>query len=148
MASTEIGEIEFAALTAEALIDTFYSIKSAYAATGAWLMNRKTMAFVRKLKDSDGAFIWQGGLAAGQPASLLGRPVYEAIDMEDPAAGKSPVVFGDFASGYTIADRTGFEILRDDFTGAANGIVKLHARRRVGGRVVLGEALTKLSLAA
>ena len=47
-----------------------------------------------------------------------------------------------------IADRTGFEILRDDYTGAANGIVKLHARRRVGGRVVLGEAMTKLKIAA
>lgn len=148
MTSTEIGDLEAATLTADALIDAFYAIKSAHAANGAWLMNRKTMAAVRKLKDTDGSFIWQGGLAAGQPATLLGRPVYEAVDMDDPTAGKSPVVFGDFASGYTIADRTGFEILRDDYTGAANGIVKLHARRRVGGRVVLGEALTKLSLAA
>ncbi|SOC23190.1 phage major capsid protein, partial [Rhodobacter maris] len=69
-------------------------------------------------------------------------------DMDDATAGKTPIVFGDFASGYTIADHTGFSIMRDDYTGAANGIVKLHARRRVGGRVTLGEALAKLKLAA
>lgn len=68
--------------------------------------------------------------------------------MADPVVGNTPIVFGDFAAGYAIADRVGFEIVRDDYTGAANGIVKLHARRRVGGRVVMGEALTKLKVAA
>jgi len=148
MTSAEVPELEVAGLDADALIDLFYELKSAYSKNGAWMMNRKTMATVRKMKDTDGTYLWQSGLTGGQPATLLGRPVYEAVDMADPTAGNSPIVFGDFASGYTIADRTGFEILRDDYTGAANGIVKLHASRRVGGRVVLGEALTKLKLAA
>ncbi|PCD76226.1 phage major capsid protein [Pseudothioclava arenosa] len=148
MTSAEVPELEVAGLDGDALVDLFYALKSAYSKNGAWMMNRKTMATVRKLKDTDGTYLWQSGLTSGQPATLLGRPVYEAVDMADPTAGNTPIVFGDFASGYTIADRTGFEILRDDYTGAANGIVKLHARRRVGGRVVLGEALTKLKLAA
>lgn len=148
MTSTEVGSKEVEGLDADALIDLFYSVKSAYSTAGAWLMNRKTMAAVRKLKDLDGTFIWQAGLAAGQPATLLGRPVYEAPDMDDVVAGKAPIIFGDFASGYAVADRTGFEILRDDYTGAENGIIKLHARRRVGGRVILGEALSKLKMAA
>lgn len=148
LTSTEIGENEVAAITGDVLIDHFYSVKTAYSVNGAWIMNRATMAIVRKLKDSDGAYLWQGGIAAGQPATLLGRPVYEAVDMPNPTAGNSPIVFGDFASGYAIADRVGFEILRDDYTGAATGIVKLIARRRVGGRVIMGEALSKLSLAA
>jgi HK97 family phage major capsid protein len=67
--------------------------------------------------------------------------------MPDVAADATPIVFGDFASGYAVADRVGFDILRDDYTGAANGIIKLHARRRVGGRVVMGEALAKLKIA-
>ena len=112
------------------------------------MMNRKTMAVVRKLKDADGQYLWQAGLAAGQPAMLLGRPVYEAVDMPDPNAGNTPIIFGDFATGYAVADRVGFEIIRDELTGAANGMVKFVARRRVGGRVVMGEALAKLSLAA
>jgi HK97 family phage major capsid protein len=150
LTSTEVDAFEAAgtALASDDLIDTFYSIKTAYSASGVWMMNRYSMAVVRKLKDSDGSYLWQPSIAAGVPPTLLGRPVYEAVDMPNPVAGATPIVFGDFASGYAIADRVGFEILRDDYTGAANGIVKLHARRRVGGRVVLGEALTKLKLAA
>jgi len=146
--STEVPNNEVAAITADDLIDHFYSVKTNYAANGVWMMNRKTMAVVRKLKDLDGQYLWQSALAAGQPATLLGRPVYEAVDMPDPTAGNTPIVFGDFAEGYAIADRIGFEIVRDEITGAANGMVKLIARRRVGGRIVMGEALSKLSLAA
>lgn len=147
LTSPDIAEHE-ADLTADDLTDIFYSIKTAYSANGSWLMNRKTMAAIRKLKDGDGQYLWQPAITAGQPPLLLGCPVYEGVDMPDPAEGATPIVFGDFASGYAIADRVGFEIIRDDLTGAANGIIKLHARRRVGGRVVMGEALTKLKIAA
>ncbi|UWR82885.1 phage major capsid protein [Phaeobacter inhibens] len=148
LTSTEVANNEIAAIDADALIDHFYAVKTGYAANGVWLMNRKTMALVRKLKDADGQYLWQPGLTVGQPANLLGRPVYEAVDMPDPTSGNTPIVFGDFATGYAVADRTGFEIIRDELTGAANGMVKFVARRRVGGRVVMGEALSKLSLAA
>ena len=148
LTAADVPDNEVAAINGDALIDHFYSVKTAYSATGAWLMNRKTMAVVRKLKDADGQYLWQAALAAGQPATILGRPVYEAVDMPDPAAGATPIVFGDFATGYAIADRIGFEIVRDELTGASTGLVKFIARRRVGGRVVLPEALAKLSLAA
>lgn len=148
LTSTEVANNEVATIDADALIDHFYALKTAYAATGVWMMNRKTMAVVRKLKDADGQYLWQPGLTANQPAMLLGRPVYEAVDMPDPTAGNTPIIFGDFATGYAVADRVGFEIIRDELTGAANGMVKFVARRRVGGRVVMGEALAKLSLAA
>lgn len=148
LTSTAVAEREVEAVTADDLIDLFYAIKTAYSSNGAWLMNRQTMATVRKLKDTDGSYLWERGIVGSQPAQLLGRPVYEAVDMPNIAAGSTPIVFGDFANGYAIADRTGFEIIRDDLTGAGNGIVKLHARRRVGGRVIMGEALTKLSIAA
>lgn len=149
--STDVEEVAVATaagFNAEALIDLYYFIKTSYSVNGSWLMNRKTMSVVRKLKDSDGTYIWQPGITAGQPSLLLGRPVYEAVDAPDIAAGKTPIIFGDFASGYAIADRVGFDIIRDDITGAGNGVVKLHARRRVGGRVIMGEALAKLKITA
>ncbi len=147
LTSDEVQEFE-GELTADDLQDLFYSIKTAYSRNGAWLMNRKTMSAIAKLKDNDGAYLWQRSIALGAPPTLFGRPVYEAVDMPDADATKTPIVFGDFATGYAVADRVGFEIIRDDITGAGNGIVKLHARRRVGGRVVMGEALTKLKVAA
>ncbi|KIP99263.1 capsid protein [Agrobacterium tumefaciens] len=150
--SADVQEVEgsFAQgdIAADSLIDLFYKIKTAYSTNGSWLMNRSTMATVRKLKDTDGTYLWQPSITAGQPPLLLGRPVFEGVDMPDVAVDATPVVFGDFANGYAVADRVGFDIIRDDLTGAGNGIVKLHARRRVGGRVIMGEALAKLKIAA
>lgn len=149
LTSPEIAENQTnAAGLTDALIDLYYGIKTAYASRGSWLMTRKAMGIVRKLKDSDGAFLWQPSLAAGQPGTLLGRPVYAAEDMPDPILGNTFAVFGDYHSAYTVADHVDLSVLRDEYTGAANGIVKLHARRRVGGRVVMGEAARKLVLVA
>ncbi len=150
LTSTEIDAFESAntAIKADDLIDTFYALSSSYSSRGSWLMNRASMSAVRKLKDTTGQYLWQPSIAANVPPTILGRPVYEAPDMPNPAAGATPIAFGDFASGYLIADRIALEIGRDDLTGWGTGLVKILARRRVGGRVVLGEALTKLKLAA
>jgi len=146
LTSTEVTDNAVAALDADTLIDHFYSVKTAYSRNGTWLMNRKTIGHVHKLKDSEGRSLWQPSLAAGAPPSLLGRPVLEAVDMPDAVSGNSPIIFGDFREGYTIADRIGFEIIRDELTEAAIGRVKFIARRRVGGRVTMGEALSKMTL--
>jgi len=137
-----------AVLKGDDLIDLFYAVASFYSSRGTWLMNRQTMAVVRKLKNNQGDYIWQPALAAGQPPSIMGRPVLEAPDMPLPAAGATPIVFGDFASGYLVADRIGLEVKTDELTGWNTGIVKVLARRRVGGRVVEGNALVKLKLKA
>src|SRR3546814_5452332 len=71
-----------------------------------WVMNSATLALIRKMKTTDGAFIWQPSLAAGQPATLLGYPVVEAEDMPDVAANSLSVAFGNFRQGYLIAERT------------------------------------------
>ena len=150
LTSTEVLNVDAAATTLDAddILNAFYNLKTAYATRGAWLMNRNTMALLRAMKGLDGQYFWQPGLADGQPTTLLGRPIYEAVDMPDPAPGNVPIVFGDFRTGYTVADRVGFDLIRDDYTGATTGLVKFIARRRVGGRVVMGEALTKLSIPA
>ena len=150
LTSPEVGTLTTAAsaIGTDDLIDVFYSIPSAYAARGHWLMNRKTMSVVRKLRDGDGNLIWQQGLQAGQPGLLLGRPVLEAVDMPNPDEEETPIIFGDFASAYTILDRVGFEAEYDRLTGWKNGIINLLARRRVGGRVTLGEPLVKLAVKA
>ena len=119
----------------------------AYRGNGAWMMNSTTVGAVRKLVTSTGAPLWVDSLAAANPPTILGRPVIEAIDMPDIAANAFPVVFGDFNSAYRIYDRVSLTLLRDPFTQATNGLVRFHARRRVGGDVVLAEAIRKLKIA-
>ena len=100
------------------------------------------------LKDADKNYIWRPGLAEGIPNTILGQPYLEMPDMPDEAANATPIAFGDFRRAYLLVDRMQMSMLRDPFTRATQGQVKFLARRRVGGQVVLAEAIRKLKVAA
>jgi HK97 family phage major capsid protein len=129
------------------LIDLFHSLPPAYRNSGVWMLNSTSVAAIRKLTTSMGAPVWVDSLAVGNPSTILGRPVIEAVDMADVAAGSFPIAFGDFKAGYRIYDRVSLAVLRDPFTQAKNSLVRFHARRRVGGDVVRPEAIRKLKMA-
>lgn len=117
----------------DAVIDLVYALGAEYRANGTFVMNSKTAGEVRKLKDGDGRFLWSDGLAAGEPARLLGYPVLIAEDMPDIASGSDSIAFGDFAAGYTVAERPDLRVLRDPFSAKPN--VLFYATKRVGGDV-------------
>jgi len=123
----------------DVLINALYGLKAQYRANATWFMNRATSALTRKLKDSDGAYLWSPGIAAGQPASLLGYPVASFEDMPDPATGSLSIAVGDMRSAYQIVDRQGIRMLRDPFT--AKPKILFYATKRTGGAMVNGEAL-------
>lgn len=118
---------------ADALVDLVYALGAQYRANGTFVMNSRTAGAVRKLKDGDGRFLWSDGLAAGEPARLLGYPVLIAEDMPDIASDSFAVAFGDFARGYTVAERPDLRVLRDPFSAKPH--VLFYATRRVGGDV-------------
>ena len=118
---------------ADAIIDLVYSLGADYRAGASFVMNSKTAGVVRKMKDLDGRFLWSDGLAAGEPARLLGYPVLVAEDMPDIATGARAVAFGDFRAGYTIAERPDLRVLRDPFSAKPH--VLFYATKRVGGDV-------------
>ncbi|MEQ9242776.1 phage major capsid protein [Roseovarius indicus] len=117
----------------EGIIDLVYALGAQYRANGTFVMNSKTAGAVRKLKDADGRFLWSDGLAAGEPARLLGYPVLIAEDMPDIASDAMAIAFGDFAAGYTIAERPDLRVLRDPFSAKPH--VLFYATKRVGGDV-------------
>ena len=120
-------------LTAEAIVDLVYALGAQYRANGSFVMNSKTAGLVRKLKDGDGRFMWSDGLAAGEPARLMGYPVLVAEDMPDVASDAMAIAFGDFNAGYTVAERPDLRILRDPFSAKPH--VLFYATKRVGGDV-------------
>jgi HK97 family phage major capsid protein len=128
------------------LIDLVQALRSPYRQGAVFVMNSSTAARIRKFKTDDGAFVWQPGLVAGQPDSLLGYPVVEAEDMPDVAADSLSVAFGNFKAGYLIAERQETQILRDPFTNKP--FVHFYATRRVGGQVMNSEAIKLLKFAA
>jgi HK97 family phage major capsid protein len=128
------------------LIDLVQALRPPYRQGAAFVMNSSTAARIRKFKTSDGAFLWQPGLVAGQPDTLLGYPVVEAEDMPDVAADSLSIAFGNFKAGYLIAERTETQILRDPFTHKP--FVHFYATKRVGGQVSNSEAIKLMKFAA
>jgi len=129
---------------ADGLLSLKYGIKTAYARNGTWVMNRTTMGSVRKLKDGQNNYIWQPGIAQGRPNTIDGDPYVEVPDMPSEGAGTYPVAYGDFNRAYTLVDRVAMQMLRDPYTQATSGNIRFLFRRRVGGAVVLAEAIRKL----
>ena len=125
---------DFASVNAaDAIVDLVYALDASYRAGASFVMNSKTAGAVRKMKDADGRFLWSDGLAAGEPARLMGYPVLVAEDMPDIAAGTFAIAFGDFGAGYTIAERPDLRVLRDPFSAKPH--VLFYATKRLGGDV-------------
>ncbi len=128
------------------MIDVMHALRSGYRQGASWVMNSATLAVIRKLKTSDGAFLWQPGLVEGQPDRLLGYPIVEAENMPDIAANTFPIAFGNFKQGYLIAERSATQILRDPFTNKP--YVHFYATKRVGGQVLDSAAIKLLKIEA
>lgn len=135
-------------LSADDLIKLYFELKTAYARNATWVMKRSTIRDARLLKDAvNGNYLWAPGLAGVSPATILDRPYVEAPDMPAVADAAKAVAFGDFRRGYIIVDRMQMAVLRDPYTQARNGMVEFIFRRRVGGQVVIPEAIKVLTIA-
>ncbi len=131
------------AVTADELMDLYYSLKSPYRKKSVWVLNDSTIKAIRKLKDGNGQYLWQPSLTAGTPDTILGRPVKTSAYMPAIAAGARSIAFGDF-SYYWIADRQGRSFKRLNELFAATGQVGFLASQRVDGRLILAEAIKVL----
>ncbi len=130
----------------DVLIDAIYGIKAQYRANSNWFMNRSTLKLTRKLKDSDGAYLWAPGIAAGQPSTLMGYGVANFEDMADPATGSLSLAFGDMRETYQIVDRLGIRVLRDPYSAKPH--VLFYTTKRVGGDVINFESLKLINMKA
>jgi HK97 family phage major capsid protein len=130
---------------ADGLLKLKYGLKTAYTRNASWALNRTTLGSVRRLKDAQKNYIWMPGIALGRPNTIDGDPYVEVPDMPNEGAGATPVAYGDFSRAYTLVDRIAMEMLRDPYTQATSGNVRFIFRRRLGGQVVLTEAIRKLT---
>ena len=133
------------ALSPDAMIKMMYDLPAMYRNSGTWMLNGTTLGVIRTLKDGDGRMLWQPSFQAGQPETILGRPVVEAVDMPDISSGGFPILYGDF-SAYRIVDRLSMSILVNPYLLASKGLTRIHATRRVGGRVIQAARFRKLKM--
>jgi HK97 family phage major capsid protein len=131
------------------LVDLLFALKTPYINNATWLFERLTLRKIRKIK-ANSEYIWAPAVAGsganqiltGVPATILERPYLLCTDVAATGTtNNKSVIVGDFKKAYLIVDRIGMEILRDPFTQGASGNVRFIARKRVGGQVVLAEAI-------
>lgn len=115
------------------LVDLVYSLKAGYRQNASWVMNRRTQAEIRKLKDAQGHYLWQPPALAGGRATLMNFPLVEAEEMPPIAVDSCPIAFGDFRRGYLVVDRLGVRVLRDPYS--AKPYVLFYTTKRVGGGI-------------
>ena len=135
------------AITADEVINLIYALKRPYRKNAKFIVNDQTLAVLRKLKDGNGAYMWQPSLQIGEPDSLLGYPIYTSAYVPTILAGKPVIAFGDF-SYYNIGDRgvRSFQELKELYAG--NGMIGYVAKERVDGKLVLPEAVQILKMKA
>ena len=132
-------------VTADELIDLFYSLDAPYRVNAVWLVNDSTMRVIRKLKDQNGQYLWQKALHEGEHETLLGKPIFHSPFAPELAAGAKAIAFGDF-SYYWIGDRQGISFRRLNERYADTGQVGFLATKRVDGKLILPEAVKVLQM--
>ncbi len=135
-----VAETLTAAIKSDDLLSLIYALKRPYRRKASFILNDQTLASLRKLKDNNGAYIWQPSYQAGEPDRLLGYTVHTSA-----YAPADAIAFGDY-SYYNIGDRgtRSFAELKELFAG--NGMVGFVAKERVDGKLVLPEAVQILKL--
>ena len=129
------------------VIDLVYKLKRPYRKNAAFITSDSTLAQIRKLKDSNGNYLWQPALSAGEPDRILGYPVYTSAYMPKIAKGAEVLAFGDF-SYYNIGDRGTRSVAELKELCAANGLVGFVSKERVDGKLILPEAVQIMKMKA
>ena len=129
-----------ASISSDSMLNLLYALKRPYRKSASFILNDKTLASLRKLKDNNGAYIWQPSYQSGEPDRLLGYEVHTSA-----YAPQDAVSFGDY-SYYNIGDRgtRSFQELKELFAG--NGMVGFVMKERVDGKLILPEAVQILKV--
>lgn len=130
----------------DAVVQLVYSLPTAYQGNARFFANLNTHGVLRLMKDGQGNYLWQPSYQAGEPATLMGRPLVELPDMADVAAGSISLLYGDMAETYLILDRMGVRVIRDALTNKP--FIGFYTTKRVGGGVKNPDAMKALKTSA
>lgn len=131
---------------ADKVVSLQHALKAQYRPNARWVCNDTTLGVMRQLKDGSGSYyLWQPDPAAGFGGRFLGSPVEVDDNVADIGAGSHSLIYGDFGQGYTVVNRTGTSLIRDNLTG--KGVTKFNFRKRFGGGITNFEAIKTMKFA-
>jgi HK97 family phage major capsid protein len=131
-------------ISADAFISVTEAPKQMYLNGASWLFSRDTARRIRTLKDGEGRYLWAMDYAGKEPSMVLGFPYKRSQQMPNVSSGNSAILFGNLKAAYLLVDRLAVRFLVDPFSKANQGITIVYAWKRVGGAVMIPEALVKM----
>lgn len=135
-----------ASAPADKVIALQHALKAQYRPGAVFLTNDATLGVMRQMKDGSGSYyLWNPDPAAGFGGRFLGSPVEIDDNMAAIGAGTYSLAFGNFKRGYTIVNRAGTTVIRDNIT--AKGKTKFNFRRRFGAGITNYEAIKLMKFA-
>lgn len=137
------------AIGADNLIEMVYTLKGQYLGRPStrWIFHRLAIKQIRKLKDKNDQYLWQPGLVAGQPDTILGIPIINSEYAPSTfTTGLYVGLLGDL-SFYWIADALGARIQVLDQLYAETNQTGYIIRSECDGMPVLEEAFVRSKLA-
>lgn len=102
------------AITMDELITLQASVIQDYQPDACWIMSRNTFTYIKKLKDNQNRYYLQDDVTLAFPYRLLGKPIFISDNMEDIAATKKTVIYGDLTGlAVKITQNVEMRILRE-----------------------------------
>ena len=132
--SAEIG-VTASTLTADAVIELFFSLDKQYHKNAVWVMNDETAMTLRMLKDSAGNFLWRS-----TDDMIFSHTVVISNYIND-----STIVFGDL-SYYWLIERQPLAVRSLNELYAQESCLGLAASERIDGKLVRSEAVKLFKL--
>lgn len=130
----------------EHVISLIYTLNSAYRQGAAFTMNSTILSQIRRAKDSNGQYLWQPSLIAGQPSTIVGFTFVVWEDMQtgpDSPLTTTPIAFGNWGRFYLLVQRSDVRVIRDEITNP--GFIRWYFFRREGG-IILNNDAAKVAL--
>lgn len=135
------------AFTADGLKKLQNSLIEEYQASAVFNLKRASFEQIITLKDGQGAYLLDPrSMKVGDTMTLLGKQVIFMNDIPGIANDALAMGYGDYSVGYTIVDRLGFRVIRDELT--EKPFIKFYTTKRTGGAVTNFESIKIQKLAA
>lgn len=137
------------AFTMDETIDLEHSVDPAYRplpGTG-FLVHDTIAAYLRKLKDGVGRYLWEPSLQVGQPDRFRGYPVYINNDMDSAlTTGKKLLGFGNIEQAFVVRNAGSQRFIRDESIYVKEHMTYFEALERFDSNVVDSTAFKILVL--
>lgn len=124
------------------MVDCVYRLAAKYRAGASWIIHPNNVKELRKLKDSNGRYLWEESPQNGIPARVLGYPVHEFYDAEE-----GEILFGNWKLCYMLGDRKQMtvKVSNETETAFTRDQTAIRVVFRLAGNVVLGEAANAIT---